>query len=151
MPPRTSSPIAASTCHALIVGAAFLVAACQPSPPEPGSPARTTPNAAVAPLVAVPPAPATIALPSMSLPPGPIYVCTVAGERTPIEYADNVDALCRRHPEMGPCQYERNACRRRGGRVYTANGEEVTQAVEAEYDRKVRRVTFRADGAPAQK
>ena len=87
----------------------------------------------------------------MQLPSGPIYVCDVSGERTPIEYAANVESLCRQHPEMGPCQYERNACRRRGGRVYTANGEEVTLAVEAEYDRKVRRVTFQSDGAPAKK
>lgn len=68
-----------------------------------------------------------------------------------MELAPNVDALCRRHPEMGPCQYERNACRRRGGRVYTSIGEEVTAAVEAEYDRKVRRVTLQSDGAPAKK
>ena len=82
----------------------------------------------------------------MQLPPGPIYVCDVAGKRAPIEYTGNVEALCRRHPEMGPCQYERDACRRHGGRVYTSNGEEVTAAVEAEYDRKVRRVRFQADG-----
>jgi hypothetical protein len=87
----------------------------------------------------------------MQLPAGSIYACDVGGVRTSIEFPDNVEALCRRHPEMGPCQYERNACRRRGGRVYTSNGEEVTAAVEAEYDRSVRRVTFQSDGAPAKK
>jgi len=51
-----------------------------------------------------------------------------------------VAALCRRHPEMGPCQYARNACRSDGGRVYAADGSEITQADESEYDKKVMRV-----------
>jgi hypothetical protein len=46
---------------------------------------------------------------------------------------------------MGPCQYERNVCRAAGGRVYAANGEEITMRTEAEYDRKVLRVRFRAN------
>ena len=87
----------------------------------------------------------------MQLPAGAIYVCEVAGARTPIEFPGNVESLCRRHPEMGPCQYERDACRRRGGRVYTSAGEEVTKEVETEYDKAVRRVRFQADGAPAKK
>jgi hypothetical protein len=86
----------------------------------------------------------------MDLPPGPIYICDVAGARAPIEFPGNVEQLCRRHPEMGPCQYERDACRRRGGRVYTSLGDEVTMAIEAEYDRGVRRVRFQADG-PAKR
>ena len=59
---------------------------------------------------------------------------------------ENIEGLCRRHPEMGPCQYERDACRQRGGRVLTSLGEEVTLRVEAEYDRRVQRVRFQADG-----
>ena len=51
---------------------------------------------------------------------------------------------------MGPCQYERDACRRAGGRVFTSKGEEVTLTVEAAYDEKVRRVRFQSDG-PAKK
>jgi len=51
--------------------------------------------------------------------------------------------LCARHPEMGPCQYERNVCRNSGGRVYAAGGVEVTLQMEAEYDRKVMRVRIR--------
>ena len=53
---------------------------------------------------------------------------------------EGVAALCRRHPEMSPCQNARNACRSSGGRVYAADGREVTQADEAEYDKKVMRV-----------
>ena len=41
---------------------------------------------------------------------------------------------------MGPCQNARYACRRSGGRVYAADGGEVTQADEAEYDKRVMRV-----------
>jgi hypothetical protein len=46
---------------------------------------------------------------------------------------------------MGPCQYERDLCRRSGGRVFASNGLEITQHVEDEYDRKVLRVRFRAN------
>ena len=77
------------------------------------------------------------------------YVCVTdasAGRTvTTIEFAPKVAALCRRHPEMGPCQYERNLCRRGGGRVYAAGGVEITMATEAEYDRKVMRVRFKSD------
>lgn len=102
----------------------------------------------VTPALVVPPG---VVLPSLDFLPGPLYFCQTASGRTAIDYEPRVDQLCRRHPEMGPCQYERNACRARGGRVYTAKGEEVTRAVEAEYDRVVRRVTFQADGAPPAK
>ena len=87
----------------------------------------------------------------MDLPTGPIYACELAGARTPIVYADNVETLCRRHPEMGACQYERDQCRARGGRVFTAKGDEVTHAVEAEYDKRVQRVRFQADGSATKR
>jgi hypothetical protein len=45
---------------------------------------------------------------------------------------------------MGVCQYEREACRRDGGRVFDARGVEITKQIEAEYDRKVMRTRFRA-------
>ena len=81
--------------------------------------------------------------------PDALYVCVadVAGQRkeTVIELAPNVLSLCRRHPEMGPCQYERDLCRKGGGRVFAADGREITRAVEDEYDRKVMRVRFRAN------
>lgn len=78
------------------------------------------------------------------IPTNAVYVC-VAGsgkDRTirPIDLQEKVAALCRRHTEMGPCQSARNACRSSGGRVYAADGSEITQADEAEYDKKVTRM-----------
>jgi hypothetical protein len=84
-------------------------------------------------------------MPSPDFLPGPLYVCDVGGTRGPIDLEANVDGLCRRHPEMGPCQYERDACRKAGGRVFTARGEEITSGVEAEYDRIVQRVRLRSN------
>lgn len=131
--------------------AALLVVACQqasPPPPATKPPTASAPAAKAAPAPVVVPA---LALPSLDFPPGPLYYCEAAGSRTNIDYEPRVEKLCRRHPEMGPCQYERDACRAKGGRVVTARGEEVTLAVEAEYDRSVRRVRFQADGAPAKR
>jgi len=83
-------------------------------------------------------------LEAASIPGGSVYVCATGSgkERTiaTIELQESVAALCRRHPEMGPCQYARNACRRAGGHVYAADGSEITQADEAEYDKKVMRL-----------
>ena len=83
-------------------------------------------------------------LDAASIPTGAVFVCAVGTGKdrkiTTIELEEKVAALCRRHTEMGPCQNARNACRRRGGRVYAADGSAVTQADEAEYDKKVMRV-----------
>ena len=83
-------------------------------------------------------------LDAASIPTGAVYVCAAGNgkDRTiaAIELEEKVAAICRRHPEMGPCQNARNACRRSGGRVYAADGKEITQADEAEYDKKVMRV-----------
>jgi hypothetical protein len=46
---------------------------------------------------------------------------------------------------MSVCKYERSICRRSGGRVFAANGVEITQLTELEYDKRVLRVIFRAD------
>ena len=77
-----------------------------------------------------------------------LYVCTatVKGQvqQTAIEYEPRVKQLCSKHPEMSVCQYERDACRASGGRVHTAAGVEITRQTEAEYDKKVMRVRFRA-------
>lgn len=116
---------------------------------------RDLPETAVPPIASLPSRPEAAvpgpvaALPPIIVPPDAIYVCVVdsAGTRrqTVIEFVPKVHQLCRRHPEMGPCQYERNACRSAGGRVFAAAGHEITTATEAEYDRKVMRVRFRAN------
>jgi hypothetical protein len=83
-------------------------------------------------------------LDATSIPTGAVYVCASGSGKTrmiaAIELDEKVAALCRRHTEMGPCQNARNACRRSGGRVYAADGSEVTQADEAGYDKKVMRL-----------
>jgi len=82
------------------------------------------------------------------VPAGLLYVCARVVEGAPrhtgIEYEPKVRELCARHPEMSVCQYEREACRRDGGRVFDARGVEITKQIEAEYDRKVMRTRFRA-------
>jgi hypothetical protein len=147
----------------VMVGATIVaLAACAPTP-EPTPPAtsasapavtrRPLPEATPPPSGIPPttsPAPAASApMPSIVVPAGALYVCAVRTgatlQQTAIEYAEKVGELCRKHPEMGPCQYERNACRGKGGRVFAADGTEITMATEAEYDKKVRRVTFRAN------
>jgi hypothetical protein len=112
----------------------------RPLPPA----AAPTPPGVAAPPIALSPT-----LPAVTVPAGLLYVCVtdIAGERKQvgIEFAPKVHDLCSRHPEMGPCQYERQACRASGGRVFAAKGEEITMATEAEYDKKVLRVRFRAN------
>lgn len=103
-----------------------------------------------APPASAPPSIATVpTTPAIVVPRGAIYVCVTGSgtalTQTAIEYIPKVDELCRKHPEMGPCQYERNACRSKGGRVFAADGKEITMVTEAEYDKKVRRVTFKAN------
>lgn len=115
-----------------------------------GRPADTAPAETVPPLALAPPsrAPGAPPLAGIVVPPEAVYVCVAErdGQRiqTVIEFAPKVLALCRKHPEMGPCQYERNVCRASGGRVYAADSQEITMATEAEYDKRVRRVRFQA-------
>jgi hypothetical protein len=92
-----------------------------------------------------------VVLPAPDPPAGALYTCERNGVREPLPLEPAVDRLCRRHPEMGPCQYERDKCRAGGGRVFTARNEEVTMAVEAEYDKRVRRVRFQADGGATKR
>jgi hypothetical protein len=110
--------------------------------PLPETPIPTPPEAPPGILV---PAPA----PSIVLPANAQYVCVTeaAGQRqqTVIEFSPKVAGLCLNHPEMGPCQYERNACRRSGGRVFAAGGKEITMATEAEYDKKVMRIRLKSN------
>jgi hypothetical protein len=149
-----------SAAPALLV---ITIVACAPNrEPQPAAPTQPgSPDAAAVtrrPIETPPPAASTpspgppasaAAPPAVVVPPGAIYVCVAgagsAATQTAIEYAPKVGELCRKHPEMGPCQYERNVCRSKGGRVFAADGKEITMATEAEYDRKVRRVTFKAN------
>ena len=111
--------------------------------PLPETPIPTPPEAR--PGIPVPAPEAAIVLP-----PNAQYVCVTdaAGQRQQmvIEFsAPKVAAMCVKHPEMGPCQYERNACRRSGGRVFAAGGKEITMATEAEYDKKVMRIRLKSN------
>jgi hypothetical protein len=141
-----------------IVAMALTLAACTAPEPVPLTPPKDAAGAAVVrkpvpepapPAVASAPAPTATPAPAIVIPPGTQYVCVseINGERkqTAIEFTPKVAQLCERHPEMGPCQYERNLCRRSGGRVYAAGGTEITMTTEAEYDRKVLRVRFKAN------
>ncbi len=143
--------------------AALVVAGCTTTPPSrppepiPLTPPKDVPSAPVvrepiapAPQASVPTAPLpSAAQPDAMLPANTLYRCvTEAGgqrQQTAIEFVPKVLELCRKHPEMGPCQYEREVCRRAGGRVFTANGAEITRHTEAEYDKRVMRVRFRGD------
>lgn len=134
----------------------LLVCACGTAPKEPVpiTPKAEVPGAAVSrrPIEPVPPV-AALAPPAspaaIVVPPDTLYVCVsdASGQQaqTSITFDKKVGELCRRHPEMGPCQYERDICRRSGGRVYAANGAEITRQTEAEYDKKVMRVRFQAN------
>jgi hypothetical protein len=118
----------------------------EPVAAPPGAPAL----AARAPVTSAALAPNPAAPPS-TVSSNTQYLCVsdtdTAGEprQTAIEFAPKVAQLCLKHPEMGPCQYERNLCRRSGGRVYAANGAEITRHTEDEYDKKVMRVRFQAN------
>ncbi len=149
----------------LVFALIALVAACVGPDPGP-QPAKPPANSPVAPVVRTP-LPDTPLPPQASPPrepaaaaPGPaaglapivvpadaIYVCVVDAQgtrhQTVIEFVPKVHELCRKHPEMGPCQYERNACRAAGGQVYVAGGREITLQTEAEYDKKVMRVRLK--------
>jgi hypothetical protein len=110
--------------------------------PLPETPIPTPPEARPGILVPAPEA-------AIVLPPNAQYVCVTeaAGQRQQmvIEFSPKVAVMCVKHPEMGPCQYERNACRRSGGRVFAAGGKEITMATEAEYDKKVMRIRLKSN------
>ena len=143
------------TGAALAATCAILVAACTASDTKPPTAAKAEQAPAVTrrpiePPPAPPSPPSTAAPPlAVEVPADAIYVCVVQRDgktqQTAIEFAPKVGDLCRRHPEMGPCQYERNNCRARGGRVFAAGSVEITMQTEAEYDQKVMRTRFRAN------
>jgi hypothetical protein len=119
-------------------GAAVVRRALPDTTPPPGPPVAASP--------VNPPAAPTLAI---AAPPGALYVCVSGAgaqlRQTAIEFAPGVGDLCRKHPEMGPCQYERDACRRSGGRVFAADGSEITRSIEDEYDKRVMRIRLRSN------
>lgn len=143
--------------------AAMIAAACTSPAPEPvpitkqgdaaGAAVVRRPIAEPAPPVAASVQQPQSALPStaapIAVPAGVQYVCIAESgglrQQTAIEFAPKIRELCTKHPEMAPCQYERNVCRRSGGRVFEANGTEITMQTEAEYDKKVMRVRFKSN------
>ena len=145
----------AFTLVAMIVS----LVACSPAPVEKPPVPLTPPGDATGAAVvrraipepaAIPAAPPLASAPArIVIPPGALYVCVSETESvrqtTAIEFAPKVGAVCAKAPEMGPCQYERNICRSSGGRVYAANGDEITMQTEAEYDKKVMRVKFKSN------
>lgn len=145
LPPPTEV-VGAADVGPRTLGTSPEAAVAQPAPTIPAAPVPDPVNEAPA-LAASAEAAATLAL--VVVPADAQYVCVadVNGEQrqTSIAFAPNVAPLCRNHPEMGPCQYERNVCRRSGGRVYAEGGVEITGAMEAEYDRKVMRVRINSN------
>jgi hypothetical protein len=141
------------TLSALLAG--FVLASCRgpevdkpPAKSAPAPAAETTLSQPAAPAPEGPStAPAQVVLAEAA--PGAIYVCVTAVDgktrQTPIEFSPQVAELCRKAPEMGPCQYEREACRRNGGRVFAVDGTEITLQTEAEYDRRVMRVRMKSN------
>lgn len=69
---------------------------------------------------------------------------TGAETRVAIVFPENSGRICARFPAMGPCQYEREACRASGGRVLRYDGAEITKEVEKEYDKQVQRFRLNA-------
>ena len=151
-----------------IAAVALSLAGCAAAPAmqKPGPPVTPPHEAAGSPVVRESVATLPLPLPSpdtektMPPPPMPVivpadtqYVCVTDSQgvrqQTAIEFTPKIGALCAKHPEMGPCKYERNVCRRSGGRVFAANGVEITQLIEADYDKRVLRVVFRGDEGPA--
>lgn len=119
------------------IGIFVLLISCSSSEREARPPDRVVPHIQQT-------EPATETIPTSAL-----YTCVRIEEGrkvvTPIVFDADVERLCRNHPEMGPCRYERKACRQRGGTVLLANGTEITLRAEEEYDQKVMRFNLKAN------
>ena len=138
-PPAAVAPVGA------VAAAPDLVA----TPPVATAKSTPAPDASPAVGALVAEAPVSQAAAPALNPTDPLYYCVTgsanAPQRTPIALAPSVETLCRKAPEMGPCQYERDACRRQGGKVLTAAGTEITLQTEAEYNRRVLRVRMKSN------
>ena len=140
----TRLPAIGALCAVLLLAACGGIDKRTVAAPAQSSPTRAsemTSNPVVQPPV--------VGAPSPTASDRALYTCVTdsAGGRkqTAIEFEPKLASLCARHPEMGPCQYERDVCRKAGGRVFAQSGEEITRRTEDEYDRKVMRVRFRAN------
>ena len=149
-------PIMPRHRHLLALALGFALSACGERDADKGvainaaalpPPATAAPAPAAAPVTAEPTSQAASATAPVA--PGPLYFCVKGdgsgAQRTTIAFEPAVETLCRKAPEMGPCQYERDACRRQGGKVVTAGGAEITPQVEAEYDRRVLRIRMKSN------
>ena len=132
-----------------LVSIAALLAGCAtaPAPQKQSLPLTPPQDVAASPIVRAPLAQTPLPAPTpdtekigaaplvpVVVPPDTLYVCVtdVQGVRqqTAIEFSRKVGVLCRKHPEMSACKYERSICRSHGGRVFAANGVEITQLTE---------------------
>ena len=118
-------------------------------PPVDGSASSVTANkGSVAPVRVQPSAVAIATTPSVTPSGATRYECVRGAQgaesRAAIAFPENSGRICARFPAMGPCQYERNACRSAGGRVIRFDGVEITKEVEHEYDKQVTRFRLNA-------
>lgn len=124
----------------------------QITPPAPPEVPVHVAQAPTQPASALPPRHAeakTVATEAALTPAGqPRYQClnskTSGDIRTVITLPTGSERICSRFPAMGPCQYERDACRAKGGRVIRFDGVEITKEVEREYDKQVQRFKLNA-------
>jgi len=136
LPPPEPQPVPITSNNEIHGAAVVRRPIPEPAPPSVASEPATAANTYAPPTLIVVPSNAQ-------------YVCVSetngVRKQTSIEFSPKVASLCGKHPEMGPCKYERDVCRRSNGRVYTANGVEITQQTEAEYDKRVMRFVFKSN------
>lgn len=152
IPAPTAAPDSSIVAPAPKVAAAPVVAPVAP-PPAPAAVAAAQPVQPGLPG-ALPAQPITrdpkvVATAAALTPDGATrYSCergpAASATRSNIELPEGTSRICSRFPAMGPCQYERAACRAGGGRVIRFDGVEITKEVELEYDRQVQRFRLNA-------
>jgi hypothetical protein len=118
-------------------------------PPVDGSASSVTASKGSVAPVRVQPSAVEIAITPSVTPSGATrYECVRGAQgaesRVAIAFPENSGRICARFPAMGPCQYERSACRAAGGRVIRFDGIEITKEVEHEYDKQVTRFRLNA-------
>ncbi len=132
--PASATAPAAPSAPPVSVKEPEVVAVAPPSAPPAAAPQTTYSNNANA-----------IATTAALTPGGQArYACEVGGAKSKIELPPGTDRICSRFPAMGPCQYERDACRAKGGRVIRFDGVEITKDIESEYDKQVQRFKLNA-------